>query len=144
MPFDSTGTYTPASGALSAAPGQIIASATWNAIFTDLSAALTRLGQNQIIQSPRIINGAGNITINVVDTVVLIQASAPIINLPAAATKPSPVTIIGNAAGIFSSNNSVLTPNGAEKIDGLSTVTLTTDYQVVTLVPLAAGGWVIR
>jgi hypothetical protein len=144
MPFDSTGVYTPASGALSAAPGQVIASATWNAIFTDISNALTRLGQNQLIQGPRIVNGAGGITINVVDTTVFIQASVPTISLPAAATKPSPVTIVGNAAGIFSAHNSIIDPNGAETIDGLSTVTLTVDYQTVTLIPLATGGWVIR
>jgi hypothetical protein len=143
MPFDSTGTYTPPAGAESAAPGQVIASATWNAIFTDISSALTRLGQGQIVQSPRIVNASGGITVAVTDTTVLIQASVPTVNLPAAATKPSPVTIVGNAAGIFSSHNSILAPNGVETIDGLATVTLTVDYQVVTLVPLAAGGWVI-
>lgn len=47
MPFNAaTGVYTPASGAESAAPGVIIASAVWNAIFTDLSTALTQLAQN--------------------------------------------------------------------------------------------------
>lgn len=46
MPFNTTsGIYTPASGAESAAAGKIIASATWNAIFTDLSTGLTQLGQ---------------------------------------------------------------------------------------------------
>ena len=40
--------YTPPNGAENAFPGEIIASATWNSIFTDLSAALTFLGQQQI------------------------------------------------------------------------------------------------
>jgi hypothetical protein len=42
---NSTGAYTPASGATTAAPGQTIASLTWNNIFTDLSTALTQLGE---------------------------------------------------------------------------------------------------
>jgi len=45
MPFNSSGVYTPASGATTAFPGQVIASATWNAIFTDISNALTDLAQ---------------------------------------------------------------------------------------------------
>lgn len=46
MPFsNSTGAYTPASGATSATPGQTIASATWNSIFTDLQTALSQLGE---------------------------------------------------------------------------------------------------
>lgn len=50
MPFDNTGTYTPAAGAESAAPGQTIRSATWNNIFTDLSSALTDIGQGVAIE----------------------------------------------------------------------------------------------
>ena len=42
---NSTGVYTPASGAETAAPGQVLQSAVWNNIFTDLSTALTTIGQ---------------------------------------------------------------------------------------------------
>ena len=42
-----TGVYTPPNGAENAFPGEVIASATWNSIFTDLSGALTFLGQQQ-------------------------------------------------------------------------------------------------
>jgi len=45
----STGIYTPASGATTAAAGQTIASATWNGIFTDLTTALTTLGKANIL-----------------------------------------------------------------------------------------------
>jgi hypothetical protein len=45
MPFASDGTYTPPNGAENAFAGKTIASATWNSIFTDLSSALTTLGQ---------------------------------------------------------------------------------------------------
>lgn len=76
------------------------------------------------------------------DTIILIGASTPVINLPPSATKIGTVTIVGNAAGIFSVNNSTLTPNGAEKIDNQATnPVLNIDYQVITLLPLAAGGW---
>jgi hypothetical protein len=144
MPFDSTGTYTPASGATTAVPGEVIASATWNAIFTDIAAALTQLGQSTSVQTPRIITSPGSITVAVTDTVILIQASVPNINLPASATKTSPVTIIGNAAGIFGTNNSTLVPSGAEMINGLAVnPVLATDHQSLTLQPLAAGGWAI-
>lgn len=45
MSFSNKGVYSPASGATTAASGQTIASATWNAIFTDLTTALTLLGE---------------------------------------------------------------------------------------------------
>ena len=143
MPYDpSTGIYTPPNGAENAFPGEIIASATWNAIFTDISNALTQLGQQQIVQSPRVISSSGTLTIATTDTVVLVGAATPVIKLPASATKVSAVTIIGNAAGIFSTTHATLTPNGGELINGLaSNPVLTADYQSITLLPLAAGGW---
>src|SRR5215467_13065813 len=36
-----TGVYTPAAGALTAAPGQVVQSAVWDAIFTDMTSAFT-------------------------------------------------------------------------------------------------------
>jgi len=38
-----TGVYTPAAGALTAAPGQVVQSAVWDGIFTDLTSALTQI-----------------------------------------------------------------------------------------------------
>jgi hypothetical protein len=144
MPFNpGTGVYTPPNGAENAFAGQIIASATWNAIFTDISAALTQLAQGLVTVAPRTITAIGSFAINTTDTLVLVQASTPTITLPASATKASAVTIVGNASGIFSSRHAVVVPNGGELIDGLSTVTLQNDYQSITLVPLAAGGWVV-
>lgn len=143
MPFDpATGIYSPPTGAENAFAGKVIASATWNAIFTDIAAALTELGQSQIILTPRSIVAPGDITVAITDRIILIGASVPNINLPASATKLSPVTIIGNAAGFFSVHNSTLVPNGAETIDGLApNPVLTGDFQSMTLLPLAAGGW---
>ena len=48
MTFNSTGTYTPASGATTATSGAVIQSAVWNAIFEDLSDALTQVMQQMI------------------------------------------------------------------------------------------------
>ncbi len=49
MAFNSsTGVYTAPSGSTTAFSGQTIASATWNAIFTDISTALGQLGQANI------------------------------------------------------------------------------------------------
>ena len=53
--------YTPPNGAENAFPGQIIASATWNSIFTDLSTALTFLGQQQ---TPVALTDAANIAMD--------------------------------------------------------------------------------
>lgn len=52
MPFAADGTYTPPNGAENAFAGQTIASATWNAIFTDLSTALTLLGKGPAPVTP--------------------------------------------------------------------------------------------
>jgi hypothetical protein len=57
MPF-SGNTYTPPAGAESAAPGQVVQSAVWDAIFTDLASALTQV-MNQFNAGPVSINGVG-------------------------------------------------------------------------------------
>jgi|SRR5882724_3948164 len=49
MSFNSTGIYTPAAGALTAAPGGIIKSSVWNAIFTDMTAAFTQVAQSRFL-----------------------------------------------------------------------------------------------
>lgn len=145
MPFNpSTGVFTPPNGAENAFPGQVIASATWNAVFTDISNALTQLGQQQIVFNPRIIGSPGNITVGVNDRIILIEASVPSIILPAAATKVNPVTIIGGGSTIFGSNTAILIPSGGELISGLSRTTLVSNYQSITLLPLAAGGWLME
>lgn len=49
MAFDtSTGVYTAPTGSTSAFSGQTLASATWNAIFLDLSTAMQQVGKNNI------------------------------------------------------------------------------------------------
>jgi hypothetical protein len=57
MPF-SGNTYTPPAGATNAAAGQVVQSAVWDAIFTDIAAALTAV-MNQFNAGPVSINGVG-------------------------------------------------------------------------------------
>jgi hypothetical protein len=140
VPFNSSGVFTMPAGATSAAPLQVIASATWDSIFTDIQTALTQLGQNQVVQTPTI-QGSGSFTVATTDTIVLVTASTSTITLPAASTKTSPVTIVGNAAGIFGTHNATITPNGGDTVNGLSTVVLNIDYQNITLLAVS-GGWV--
>jgi hypothetical protein len=144
MPFDnSTGVYTPPAAAENAFPGKVIASADWNAIFTDISNAITDLGRQNWTQDPRVINVPGDIAVATTDLVILVQASTPNITLPASSTKPFPVRIMGAAAGIFGTNNSLVLPTGIETISGQVDVTLNRDYQVATFYPLSIGGYVV-
>jgi hypothetical protein len=144
IPYNTTtGVFTPPNGATNAFPGQIIASATWNAIFTDIANALTQVGQQQTVYAPRVITTAAAFTVGAIDRVILVDQAVGTIFLPSSATKLSPVTIIGNAPSVFGSGNAVLQPNGTETIDGLSSVTLTGNYQSVTLLPLSGGGWLV-
>lgn len=142
MPFNSTtGVFTPPDGSENAAPGLVIRSAVWNAIFTDIATALTELAQLMAI-NPRTAS-SGSFSVTTTDTLILVTANAPVITLPACATKVGRVTILGAATGIFSLHNSVLTPQGGETISGESTVTLSIEHQVATLYPLSAGGYII-
>ena len=142
MPFNSSGVYSPPAGAESAAPSQVIRSATWNTIFTDISAALTLLGQ-QVLAAPRIISTPGSFTVAVSDAVILVKANAPVITLPLSSSKVGPVQIVGAATGIFSSHNAAVTPTGGDTISGLTGVTLAADYEALQLYPLASGGYVV-
>ncbi len=61
MGFNATGVYTPAAGALTAAPGGIIKSSVWNAIFTDMTAAFTQVAQSRFLLNTLI--GANSVTL---------------------------------------------------------------------------------
>lgn len=143
MPFSSDGSYTPPAAAENAFPGKIIASADWNTIFTDISAAITTLGQQNWTNNPRVVNVPGDIAVAITDLVILVQASAPNITLPPSSTKLYPVRIIGAATGIFTTHNSLIVPDGIETISGQADVTLDRDYQIATFYPLPSGGYVV-
>lgn len=143
MPFAADGTYTPPDGAENAVPGEVIRSATWNTIFTDISEALTQLGQGTFVPTPRTITVPGSFTVAADDSVILIEASAPTITIPLSASKFGPVKIMGAAASIFSAANSVVVFTGGENASGITAFTLNVDYQVLWLYPLTAGGYIL-
>ena len=147
MPFNTnTGIFTPPTGAENAAPGQVIASATWNTVFTDISLGLTQLGQGLVVNGPRVISTPGNFTVSTIDSYILIQAQASTITLPDSTTKVGGVVIMGNNSTIFGSANATVVTTGGQVINGRTSpaYTLTTNYQSLNLFPLASpGGWVI-
>lgn len=140
MSFATTGIYTPPTGAENAAPGQVIRSATWNTIFTDIATALTQLGQASYLNGPRTVSGS--FTVVTTDSTILVNGSAPTISLPSAATKLGAVYIYGDVAGVFSTNTSTIIPAGAETINGQNSYLLNRDYQAVYLQPVS-GGYII-
>lgn len=141
MPYVN-GVFTNVTGATTAQAGDVIRSSMWDAIHNDYALAFSTLGQI-LLQGPRIITVSGTVNVTTTDSILIIQVSAPIINIPTSSSRTFPIKIMGNATGIFSVNNSVITPMGGDKIDGLSTVTLNVDYQVITLYPLPTGGYLI-
>lgn len=148
MAFANNGTYTPPEGAEDAFPGKVIASAVWNVIFTDLSAALTVLGQ-VILREPVVKTTAGPFTIST-ETYIALNKGSPSttgVTLPAVATRNGqPLRIVdwaGNAGDI------TFTPNGVETIEGLATWVLASSGGAglggsITLIPSTTlSGWAV-
>lgn len=75
---------------------------------------------------------------------VNINAGAPTCALPASASRNGVPLTFKDVGGQFAAHNLTITPNGTEKIDGLSSLVLNTNYQGVTLNPFNDGtnaGW---
>lgn len=142
MPFDSDGNYIPTPGAETAVAGDVIRSATWNTINVDYAEALTQLAKGQFTPTPRSVSGSFVVAPS--DTTILVTGSAPTITMPSCASKLGAVTIMGAAAGVFGSFNSIVLFQGAETASGVGTITLSNNYQVATFYPLASGGYIIR
>lgn len=141
MPFNSAGVYTPASGATTAVPGQLIQSAVWNAIFTDISSALTLLGQ-QLYGSTSV--STTTYAPVAADSFLLVNDAAPVtINLPTAASRSGYPLVIKDASGAAHTNSITITANGVETIDGQTSVTIAVDYGSFNLFPVS-GGWVTK
>lgn len=141
MPYNSAGVYSPSAGATTAAPGDIIRSATWNAIFTDISAALTLLGQQ--------LYGTTSVTVVTyvpvaTDSLLLVnRAGAVAINLPTAVTMNGAPLAVKDISGVAHTNNITITPNGSETIEGLASIVINIDYGGYWLYPIT-GGWILR
>jgi PPE-repeat protein len=143
MPFNtSTGIYTPPSGATTAAPGDLIKSATWDAIFTDLSSALTLLGQ-QLYGTTPVTSSSPYVPV-ATDTFVLIAvAGAYTVNLPTGASRIGYPLIIKDGTGTANTNNITINANGSDTIEGHASVVINASYGAYFLYPVS-GGWIIR
>jgi hypothetical protein len=141
--FNSSGVYTPASGATTAVPGGIIRSSTWNAIFTDITSALTLLGQ-QLYNTTAVAIGASPYTPVATDTLLLAASSGGsiTISLPTAASRSGYPLKIKDSTGNAATNNVTITANGTDRIEGLVSVKINVNYGGYTLMPVT-GGWII-
>jgi hypothetical protein len=144
MPFNSEGVYTPASGATSAAPGDIIQSSVWNAVFTDISSALTLLGQ-QLYGSTPISSAQSPYEAEATDTFILVSTAtgAVTIDLMAASAVDGYPVAVKDSSGNANTNNITITANGSDTIEGSASITINTDYGGVKLYPVT-GGWVLH
>lgn len=148
MPFNADGTFTMVNGATNAFPGEIIASATWNSIFTDIQTALSRLGP-ATFADPTVQTGAGPFNITTEGLLVLNKAtaSATTVQLPDTTVRHSvPLRIIdwkGNAGDI------TILPTGTDTIEGLASWTLGsggapgTGGSITLLPSTALSGWLV-
>lgn len=107
MPFATDGVYTPPTGAVSASPGALIQSSVWNAIFTDLSAALTLLGQQNFAEPVTYTGTTGTL---LAGPSIINASGAFIATLPAAAANPSVWLFIKSVASqtITSASSNVI------------------------------------
>jgi len=135
-----TGTYTPPAGATTAAPGDIIRSATWNSIFTDISSALTTLGQQ--LYSHTSVTATPYVPA-ATDALALINVAGVVaVNLPTAASRSGLPIRLKDVSGAASTNNITINRNGSDTIEGLTSITISVDYGGYNLIPIT-GGWVI-
>lgn len=141
MPFNSGGVYTPPSGSENAQPGDIIRSATWNSIFTDIATALTLLGQQ--------LYGTTSVTATpyvpvTTDSLLLVDvASASVINLPTAASRNGYPLAIKDTSNDAYARNITINANGGDTIEGSASLVINTSYGGYVLVPVS-GGWIIH
>jgi len=88
------------------------------------------------------------ITVTAADQIMLVDTvtinAAVSVVLPAASTMTGlrPVTI-KDLTGGAGAHNITITPNGSEKIDGLSSIKISGNYGAFTIKPITTGGWAI-
>lgn len=133
MPFNlSTGVYTPPNGATNALPGQLIQSAIWDAIFTDISAALTQLGHLALAPVETIVTLTPGTIATSDRNVYFNVATAAVTTLPDAATwktaNPGGVLFLKDISGAAATNNITINRAGANTIDGLTSFQIAVNY----------------
>lgn len=140
MPFNSAGTYMPASGATTAAPGDVIKSSIWNAIFTDLSDALTLLGEQ--LYGSTAVTTTPYVPLAADATLLVNRAGAVVVNLPTAASRSGFPLAIKDFSGAADANNITINRNGSDTIEGLTSIVINNPYGSYSLKPVT-GGWII-
>lgn len=108
--------------------------------YSDLSGQAKPRAQRLVTASPIVIASTDEV-IN-----CDISTGTPSCNLPASAGRSGRLLTLKDVGGHFGANILTVVPNGAEKIDGLSALTLNTNRQVIHLMPLNDGtnsGWAI-
>lgn len=116
-----------------------LANTSYKLSFTSL---LQMLGTTPV-QNFDTVAGTYNVTS---ETILLINKTVPAahnIQLPAASGRGGTAIVIKDYAGNAAANVATILPNGSEKIDGLSSVPINTNYGGFRLVPIATGGWFI-
>ena len=143
MPFNtSTGIYTPASGATTAAPGDLIKSATWDAIFTDLSNALSTLGL-QLYGVTILTSGSPYVPVSN-DAFIQVDVASPFtINLPTAASRSGFPLRIKDTSGAANTNNITINANGSDTVEGHASIVINAAWGGYALYPVSSG-WVLR
>lgn len=148
-PFADDGVYTPPDGATDAFAGELIRSATWNAIFTDISIALTQLGQGNDVLAPRVITLAGTVTVTDTDLLIVMNLGSP-----SATTFDLPAVSARNGASLYifdypgNAGPMTFTPTGSDTIMGEASWTVTGVGTglggSILLIPVQGVGWLAR
>jgi len=97
--------------------------------------------QRRVTASPIVI-GTGDVLIN-----CAISSGSPTCNLPSASSRAGVPLIFKDAGGQFSAHPLTITPTSGDTIDGLTTLTLGTNYQYLRLRPYNDGtttGWSVE
>jgi hypothetical protein len=102
--------------------------------YADLSGKPLPPTQRNVTVSP-ITVAAGDEVIN-----CNIASGSPSCNLPAASTRAGRPIVIKDVGGQFAAHPLTINCAGAEKADGLASITLNTNYQFMRLVPANDGG----
>lgn len=113
----------------------------WNAIFTDISSALTLLGQQ--LYGTTTVTSTPYIPLDTDAFILVNKSSAVTIDLPTAASRDGYPLAIKDISGLANTNNITLTPNGAETIEGLTTLVINVSFGGYSLYPVASG-WILK
>lgn len=112
-------------------------------LFDQSFALVSAGGGNQ-----RSVTGSGGLPIVSTDAIINLNCSAPLtITLPSASSRSGAPLVFKDVGGKAGANTITIQRAGSDLIDGLTSVTMTTNYQLLKLVPANDGvttGWSIQ